>query len=236
MKKFNPHELSSYIVKKRIKSANIWEESIDAFGYEGFDLRMRYCTIIGNFFEYLTQAIFGGVRHYDNGDTEFCPDLVIDNHRAIEVKACAQNRQVKFSLFQLEKYNKSSYDTYYCICKYMMEYPLKHFINKKVFPILAVNVGFMILMPIVLLNQLRESGNEYILFYDNPLWGEYMKLSSRGINELLAFPGKTIRTMGLQSSRYRFIKRRLPDEVKINDNAIKPFPILIIRDRWRVPF
>lgn len=247
MIRLDTQNLPLYGMNKRIYKYSIGEKDrSDLFGYSGFDLKQRYCTIIGNFYELLAKAIFGGEK-FRHG-TGLIPDLVINRGnnvvRAIEVKSCSWCNRIKLSLWQIERYGGSGYDVYYSIFKYGLDKILNLLKNKsedECFQLLSQNTSFMIFIPLILIQEIieyNEYGSKYITYYgnDSNKWEPVVRISSEALKRFLLTPGQIIRDMGIRSSHYRYIRRTLPKGVEIGGTYVKPFPILEIRDRkWKKP-
>lgn len=109
------------------------------------------------------------------------------------------------------------------------------------------NTRFMISLPFGVIHHIADPYNEYRSFTSR-YWGlddlegqvdegkkadfgPTTKLLSPGLNNLLAYPEETFHTQGLNPDNYEFYKRKLPKGMRMNNFRIKPFPILIVKEK-----
>lgn len=234
MIKFDPQDLTAYqSVRKRIVTSSVLSDrtqlSLFSYPHQRRDNR-RY--LIGDYYELLTTAIFGGNRR--DWHDMIQPD-VSNGFVLYEVKSLSWNAELKLAEAQADKYNREFKAVYYVVYKYTLRHPmatLGGLNHERYFDILSKNTGFCIKMPLNLVNMLIESGSDNLYKYFCDFHGPITRISSSFIKLLLIDPGAALRNcFHVPSGEFRFTKRCLPDGVSIDGFPVKPFPILLIDSR-----
>ena len=113
--------------------------------------------------------------------------------------------------------------------------PLEELVN-----MLSTNTRFMISLPLSvllavhnfgLINRYDNNKPKYSYRYDGEKYRHYSSLSSHGLNAILAYPEETLVRYGLSPDNYNILKLRLPKGITMNRREIRPFPVLLIRDK-----
>lgn len=237
MIRFKPLELDEYNVafKSLNSKEGFYEYQMDLFSV--LTPIHRYNIITGSFFEVVAGMVFGGQRP-KHSNSEVQPDLI--NYKGgweREVKSVSWKRECKIQLEQVDKYGEEFFTVRYTLFKYYISEPFSKFNGlspKEVFGLLASNIGFMLDLPFHIINLAFNYDcfmHKYVSHYTAEGWDNYARFSSKGMKALLKNPEEVIREFGLKTGRYRIIKRMFPEGATINDIRIKPFPILIVKDR-----
>lgn len=228
------YSCTEFRVKNKIGSYTIQYDLFDDKYVRKID--KVYCTLMGNFYELIACMMFGGKLIPQNMDLTQ-PDVKINKHKYIEVKGIGWVHQCKFATDQLEKYRKWPYYLDYCIYKHSLVKPLKKFVGldkKQILKLLTENIAFMVKMPFVLLDAIvskEDPARVGVSFYRGSRYQHQVRMSSTVFKRILIDPYKQLKEMGISTGRYRFIKRHLPNGLFFNNVEVKPFPILIIKDR-----
>jgi len=209
---------------------------------------------LGRYFEVLSQGIYGGdsKERYelseDDSDENYVsePDITHANRNLVrEVKAVCTGLDLKLLDNQINKYIKLKlseeldgnpeirFDVFRHKAKNLLsEYKLEAL--EVLADKLTKNVRFMVSFPFTVAYAIfmNKPGNSKLTSrYEGGYFATLTRLNSSGLNGLLASPEKTLRKLGLNDSDYFFIKGRFPNDVKVNNKFVNPFPVLKIYER-----
>ena len=241
------------IKKKRIKYP--LQLSLDCLGEEGpaYGLRVR----LGYYFELLTQGIYGGrlkvLHELNNGsknnhdsirsepDVTSAEKFFLRESKAVAPGECLKlydDQIAKYLCLQLGKYFASppriTFEIYGHGVKKLIrnfrEQPLGDLVDS-----LSASTRFMISLPMSIIVPIHKSGEadspKHTSRYGGKKWRHNSRLLSSGLNSMLAFPEKTISDFGLDTRDYNIWKLRFSKGMKLNTKKIKPFPVLLVRDK-----
>lgn len=258
-KKFQPLSLTDYMKSKPIKVINknpSFPIQTELFEYSPDKVNYGLRTRIGTFYEILTSAIFGGrwlgtTNAANNGNGLFQPD-VISKEKIIESKSVCWKEALKLVDFQMDQYLLQQCDDFYqnphriffSIFKYDVKNPLSYFQKTKgnhlenMVKTLSENTSFLLFLPFSVVSALHNPEGEiseekklYYSRYEDEGFDTLTRLKATGMKELLVSPEKVLDIYGLNPEEYQIVKTRLSNGVKINQNRVKPFPILFIEDK-----
>ena len=203
---------------------------------------------IGEFYERLTEGIFGGSRnptrnHFYNSETLFCPDVVSNNFLIESKSVCYRNalkltdtQTYHYLLQQCENfYTHSPLEIFFSIFSYNIKHPLRD-LKKSEDPLeglvqmLSQNTSFMLFLPFSVISYLHEPKNKFPKktrggFSDRTDIPKYY------LEKILISPKSAFKEIGIQGDNYLFFETRLSNNVHMNDCEVTSFPILIVQDK-----
>lgn len=253
--RFNPLDLVDYMGPKPIKvfdknpSYSIQEELFESIFYDSKKVNYGLRKRIGDFYEILTQSIFGGnwvgtrnASQIENG--LFQPDIITQD-KIIESKSVCWKETLKLTDFQIDQYLVHQCDgsqpnrIFFAIYKYKLRNPLIYFkqFNKNVLDeivkTLSQETAFMMFLPFSVVYNLHNPDlpSEFKSRYEDERWDRLSRFNSTGIKRMLEFPGEVLDSYSLNPEDYLIVKTRLPEGVRMNQSSVKPFPILFVEDK-----
>ncbi len=217
------------------------------FGEDKKDRRTRY--IIGDFYEHLNTAIFGGEHHsreqFEEGAFLVCePDTTKHDERIhFESKAVCRNGDCKLSEYQTSKYlllqnGNGLYKS--PRIRYSIFLHNNKGISKRtggkhklIFSELSQNTDCLLSLPFsVILAIYRKK--DYTSTWVRREQGEIIeqdpmsRLRPKQIFQFMSEPENTLEYFSVNPEDYLIHKRQLPKGMRINNKEIKPFPILLV--------
>jgi hypothetical protein len=199
------------------------------------------------FYEILIQGIYGGERgkgYTLENDKGFClkliPDLVSEN-RIWDSKATASRQHIKliddqimkYSLFQIKneempiiKMDIFRHGINHLNSKFA-DKPLKELIfrlTQKTKSLISLDLSI-----IFEYYRLSSKTKDFKLRYEKG--NSYTKISSVTLNSLLAYPEKSLESIGMDLKDIDIKKRRFPSNVTMDGYEINSFPVLIIENK-----
>jgi len=207
---------------------------------------------IGSFYEILAHGIFGGeyrgVRPSasGNGEWSFLPDIITSDE-VMDAKAVSWDESLKIGDFQFDKYLVqqctaefiSQRRIFIPMFKYNIRHPWTLFDTFKEHQLenivreLAGKTGFMLLLPFSLAYKIHhpEPPFEFITRYDGERYDNMTRFSTKGLKLMLTNPKECLERLNIDPEDYVIEKARLPDGMKMNQFSIKPFPMVLLKDR-----
>jgi len=209
-----------------------------------------YRKRIGDFYEILTTAIFGGrwigTRNASQRRDELFQPDVVSKDKIIESKSVCWSENLKLVDFQIDQYLLQQCDSFYqqsspiffAIYKYKVKNPLVQFKQIKnnaleeIVKTLSEETAFMIFLPFSIISPLHNPTihNHFNSRYENGKFDPLTRFKTSGIKKMLFSPEEVIKEYGLNPEDYLIIRTCLPEGIKMNNFLIKPFPILFIED------
>ena len=257
--KFEPSSLTEYMNSKPIKVVNknpTYPIQKELFKYDEDRVNYGLRTRIGTFYEILTSAIFGGrwlgtSNASENGNGLFQPD-VLSKETIIESKSVCWKEALKIVDFQFDQYllqqcadfYQSPHRIFFSIFKYNIKSPLSYFRQNKTNVLeemvkgLSQNTSFLLFLPFSVISSLHNSEQNiseekklYFSRYEDQRFDTLTRLKATGMKKILLSPEEILEVYGLNPQDYKIVKTRLPGKIKMNQNEIIPFPILLIEDK-----
>jgi len=254
--RFDPSDLVDYMGPKPIKVFNknleypIQEKLFELLSRNPWQVDYGFRTRIGNFYEILTTGIFGGrwvgtQNASQNENETFQPD-VITQDKIIESKSVCWKETLKLTDFQIDKYLVHQCDgskpnkIFFAVYKYKLRNPLIYFkqfkknVLEEMVKTLSQETAFMMFLPFSVVSNLHNpdlANSEFKSRYEKGNFDPISRFNSTGIKRMLQFPEEVLESYSLNPDDYLIKKTRFPREVKMNQYAIKPFPILFIEDK-----
>jgi hypothetical protein len=255
-RKFNPLELEEYMGPRPIKVSSknleypIQNDLFESIYLHSPQVNYGYRKRIGDFYEILTTGIFGGqwvgtqnVSNEENGC--FQPD-VISSNKIIESKSVCWKETLKLTDFQIDQYLFHQCDgskpdkIFFAIYKYGLRNPLIHFktfkqnILEQIVSSLSQETSFMLFLPFSVIFSLHDPEilcSEFKSRYERGNFDPLSRFNSTGLKKMLQSPEEVLISYNLNPNNYLIRKTRLPFGMTINNNPIKPFPVLYIEDK-----
>ncbi len=209
-------------------------------------------THSGKFFEFLAQAIFGGlikqkieirVKIRDSIYSEICEmDLTIPERKTfIEVKSTMQNDSLKFLDFQiagniaLQTMDEfKDWNMFYLIFRHGIKKISSRFKGKPLENLvkeISENVRSMFMFPFSMVYYLHTKIPDTCSRHDNQTYSRLTRFNQTGLHNLLINPKETIKCLGLSPVNYVVRRKKFPKEIKIDGSEINNFPVLLIQDK-----
>lgn len=154
-----------------------------------------------------------GVRRY--GDLKFL-DEQIAKYFLLEMQEEGKKR-IRFDIFRHDIENLQA--------KYK-KLPLE----KLVFD-LTNNTLFSISLPFSTIFEMYNSQNDFTSRYDGEKYSTFTRLKSSGVNKLFFNLEETLESFGINTNKLIIDRRKSPYGLKINGMKIKPFPMIIVKDK-----
>ncbi|MDP2628735.1 MAG: hypothetical protein Q8P15_02460 [Nanoarchaeota archaeon] len=254
---FDPQSLKEYMDSKPFKVFNkksffpiqksFFEECGEAINY-------GYRKTIGDFYEILSYAIFGGKwqGNSDNSENEngnaFKPDIInSDKKIIIESKAVCWRESCKFTDYQMGRYLLQQCDSFFMkhhkiffsIYKYKLREPLNYFkefkedVLENIVRTLSENTGYSLFFPFSVAHAIHnpKTNGIYKSRYERKRWDPITRLTATGIKKMFLDPEEFLEKIGLSPERYNITRTKTPKGMKMNQYEIPEFPILYIEDK-----
>lgn len=175
------------------------------------------------------------------------PDVVFDEKSCLrESKSVSLGESLKIDDVQLAKYVSIQLGDYFQnppkIIFDIFRHGVRELVNgfgqkslENLVDALSSSTRFMISAPLsVIVSVHKKSGDAsfgYASRYEEGEWEHNSRLLSSGLNAMLAYPEKTLLEFGLSPDDYNIWKLKFPTGVEMNKKEIRPFPVLLIRDK-----
>lgn len=211
----------------------------------------------GRYFEILDNGIFGGSLgeiHKFNEDTgnglTSEPDITHKNtNRLRETKSVVVGECLRLTDEQIGKYSalqlgEGNYfpnfpEIIFDIFRHGVRKMTSRFGKENLKELVqnhSKNTRFMLSLPFSVIHHIANSYGDYNSFIsryeeEREKFGPTTRFLSPGLNNLLAYPEETFRIQGLNPDDYEFRKRKLPRGMRMNNFRIKPFPILLVKEK-----
>lgn len=203
----------------------------------------------GDYFEKLTEGIYGGKMHEtvsaenDIGSLVSEPDILDHKKQIIrEVKSMSTGGDLKLTDEQIAKYTFMQVSDCvferptirFEIYRYGIPGIIKKYSKKPIEEMVAAlseNIRSMISLPFSVIFAVYRMQGKCTTRYEGNKWDTLTKLTSSGINYLLAEPEKTLAQLGLNIDDYILDRRKFPKTITIDGIKIKQFPVLRIYEK-----
>lgn len=215
-----------------------------------FGLRQR----LGHFYELISKSISGGLvknLYVLNNDpnekiSKSEPDITTykKNNRVFlrEVKSVAPGQSLKLFDDQIAKYVSLQTGEYFCKTPSIRFDIFRHGISKiqkkymrQTLEVLIADLSkstkYLISLPFSVVFEIYKGTKEFSSRYDGIKYSPLTRFSSLGMNEFIANPEYALKKMNINLDNLIIEKRKFPKTVKINNNRVEPFPIVLITDK-----
>ena len=200
-------------------------------------------TVLGHYYEILTQGICGGtIKNRRISDSIELDLFNCERNSLQEIKATSPGEGIILGDEQIRKYVRLQLDDSFAeppkvvfnLYRHGIRKLIKSFGKKALEDLikeLSLSTKFMLSLPFSVVTAIHNSDCKYCSVYDGEMWTPYTRFLSSGLNAMLAYPEKTLQEFGLNPEDFKIQKIKFPLGVKINGIKITSFPILIVTDK-----
>ena len=144
----------------------------------------------------------------------------------------------KYACLQLGNYFENPPKIIFEVFRHGVRRLVKNYKDKSLEDIvnaLSSSTRFMLSLPFSFIVAVHEKSKdhsfEHASRYEGEKWEHHSKFFSSGLNAMLAYPEKTLSGFGLDIGNYNILKLRFPRGITMNKKEIRPFPVLLVRDK-----
>ena len=209
-----------------------------------------YNRAVGIFYEIITEGITGGTwmglrNSATDNDSVYKPDVVSED-RLYDAKSVSWNESCKLQDFQMDKallqectgaFIQPRRKLFIPIYKHKLVHPWKEFdsaglnLEKTLISTLCEQTALCLFLPFQVIYNLYSKdipASDYKSRYDGEKWDHETRFLCSGIKKMLIDPETALSSVQLNPEHFEIKKTHLPRGVKVNNNKVKPFPILFI--------
>jgi hypothetical protein len=249
--------MDSKSIKVKKRNLTYPTNIIPKYQYRLFDNKVAqqirgesYNRAVGVFYEIITEGITGGTwmglrNSATDNEIVYKPDVVSEKG-IYDAKSVAWQESCKLTDFQMEKallqectdaFIQPPKRIFIPLFKYKLSNPWKEFDNaglnleNTLVSTLCEQTGFCLFLPFQVIYNIFSKdipANNYKSRYEGEKRDHSTNFLCSGIKKMLIDPETALSSVQLNPEHFEIKKTHLPRGVKVNDNAVKPFPILFI--------
>ncbi len=238
----SPARKDGYIVRETGDSIDSHQTGWE---YGNRPIRDKNRQILGDFYEFMTAGIYGGVvrKNIEVAPTAYIePDVLNEETKqGFESKAVNTSQKLKVDDHQIQRYHRlqfhmQDYDFYFAVYRHNLK-GLKDYEQENLPKILSDKTIGSIIIPLSLItymNSVRDK--DFVYRYEGERWPHTTTIRSHILNRFFGDMRKgtekeIIEELGANPGDYRFKRLMSPLEFYIKGNKINPFPIMFISDK-----
>jgi len=238
----NPARREGYVKRETGHSVDSNQISLE---YGNRQIRDKNRQILGDFYEFLTAGIYGGVirRNVEVTKSVYIePDVLNDETKqGFESKAVNSSESLKLDDRQIQRYHKlqfymQEYDFYFVVYRHSLK-GLNNYEQENIFSVLSDRTFGSIVIPLSLVTHMHAlRDNDFIYRYEGEKWCHTTAVRSHVLNRFFGdltrgSEKEIVQELGANPKEYEFFRLMSPLDFLIKGNRIKPFPVMFISDK-----
>jgi len=238
----NPARREGYVERE---TGNSMDSNQTSWEYGNRPIRDKNRQILGDFYEFLTAGIYGGVirRNVEVAKSIYVePDVLNEETKqGFESKAVNSSESLKLDDCQIQRYHRlqfhmQEYGFYFVVYRHSLK-GLNNYEKENIFSVLSDRTFGSIVIPLSLVTHMHSlRDNDFVYRYDGEKWCPTTAVRSHVLNRFFGdltrgSEEEIVRELGANPKDYGFQRLMSPMDFSIKGNRIKPFPVMFISDK-----